>query len=32
MFQSYFFKLIDWYKVSGIYINQNDCQGHMLIT
>ena len=27
-----FFKLIDQYKVSDIYINHNDCLGHMLIT
>ena len=27
-----FFKLIDLYKVSDIYINHNNSLGHMLIT
>ena len=27
-----FFKLTDEYKISDIYINQNNCLGHMLIT
>ena len=27
-----FFKLADWEKVSDIYINHNNCLGHMLIT
>ena len=27
-----FFKLTDYYKISDIYINHNNCLGHMLIT
>ena len=27
-----FFKLTDKYKTSDIYINHNNCLGHMLIT
>ena len=27
-----FFKIIDYYKLSDIYIRHNDCLGHMLIT
>ena len=27
-----FFKLTDLYKISDIYINHNNCLGHMLIT
>ena len=26
-----FFKLTDQYKISDIYINHNNCLGHMLI-
>ena len=27
-----FYKLTDWYKISDIYINHNNCPGDMLIT
>ena len=27
-----FFKLIDLYKLSDIYISHNNCLGHMLVT